>query len=60
MTKNDIQFSIAGCRPEMGKWAALVNAAHSARFFISGRHSAIENGTDISKKSKDSLRDSAF
>ena len=40
-----VQFSIAGCRPDMGKWAALVSAAHSARFSISGRHSAIENGT---------------
>ena len=28
----------------MGKWAALVSVAHSARFSISGRHSAIENG----------------
>ena len=27
----------------MGKWAALVSAAHTARFSISGRHSAIEN-----------------
>ena len=34
-----VPFSIAGCRPDMGKWAALVSAAHSARFPISGRHS---------------------
>ena len=40
-----LPFSIAGCRPDMGKWAALVSTAHSARFSISGRHSAIENGT---------------
>ena len=34
----------------MGKWAALVSAAQSARFFISGRHSAIENGTEVSSE----------
>ena len=28
----NVQFSIAGCRPDMGKWAALVSSAHSARF----------------------------
>ena len=41
----DVQFSIAGCRPDLGKWAALVSAAYSARFSISRRYSAIENGT---------------
>ena len=40
-----VPFSMAQCSPEgKGETAALPRAGHSARFSISGRHSAIENG----------------
>ena len=45
MLAPELQFSIAGCCPDMEKraeWAALTSAAH---FPISGRQFAIENGT---------------